>query len=410
MRSFPFYLLLPFVFGYHNLSAQCDFVTPPVVKKIEAAARTITFSNVTMNGQKTTYLAVEKGESVKIITWLESKKKKDYCPDCIVQIYWGIRGYTSVCAKSFHGYQFNKKKSTHKFQAPMEDGIYYITMGSTLDYSCKNNNYRPRCSPDNAFAVLKVGNPDPEKKVSLTKEERGTTSFLKTTLVKSGCFGDLDKIAWFLDGEKIAFDNQKEIPMSAFGNYKVEWSNCLGSISDSFAYNSTNEKPLKLTLGNESDLSEPAGTSNPLTLTQADKKIVQLSSVIGSSPSESNDLAELIENNDKFLLEHLIFDLGKADLKPEAKKELDKLAQIMKSKPSMRILLEGHTDRRGSAKKNQVLSERRVESAKKYLVTQNVKESNIEIKGWGHQKPFVVTIDIEEGKINRRVEVQILSR
>ncbi len=82
----------------------------------------------------------------------------------------------------------------------------------------------------------------------------------------------------------------------------------------------------------------------------------------------------------------------------------------MREKPSMKILLEGHTDFRGSARKNKVLSEERVESAKAYLVKQGVRKRNIETKGWGHEKPLVITKDVEEGKINRRVEISILSR
>lgn len=410
MKSRLFLLLLSFLLGYHHLYSQCDFVTPPAIKRVEASARTVTFSNVTMNGEETTYLEVEKGATVKITTWLESKKNRDYCPDCIVQIYWGIRGHTSVCAKSFHGYQFNMKKSTHKFEAPLEDGFYYITMGSTLDYSCKNNVYRPRCSPENAFAVLKVGNPNPDQKISLDRVTKGANQFLKTSLIKSGCFGELDKVEWFLEGEKLAFENQKEIPLTEFGNYKVVWSNCLASTSASFSHTSSSKEVVPLTLDQGSEPSESSFTLNPDTTSPTDKKIVQLTVVKEPEQSESNDLIDRIENNDKFVLEHLIFDLGKANLKPEAKRELDKLAQIMRSKPSMRILLEGHTDRRGSARKNQVLSEKRVESAKEYLVEQGISTNSIETKGWGHEKPLIVTVDVEKGKVNRRVEVEILAR
>ena len=81
----------------------------------------------------------------------------------------------------------------------------------------------------------------------------------------------------------------------------------------------------------------------------------------------------------------------------------------MKEKPSMKILLEGHTAI-GNARKNKVLSEKRVKSTKEYLVMQGVMKSNIETKGWGQQKPLINTRYIEKGKINRRVEIQILSR
>ncbi|MEQ8711437.1 MAG: OmpA family protein [Cyclobacteriaceae bacterium] len=412
MRIICFAVTLLLMCESHDLFGQCQYITPPAIKNTYNASREITFSGVTMNGKTTTYLAVEKGESVKITTNIESKKSGDYCPDCIVQIYWGITGHTSVCAKSYYGYQFDRISSTHRFKAPTKDGIYYITMGSTLDYSCKNNVFRPRCATEYAFAVLKVGNPDPEKKVTLSKVEKGSSEFLKTSLLKSGCFGELDKIEWFLDGEKLAYDNQEEIPLAQLGTYKVLWSNCLASVADSINHNSSNKKKTTYTLVPNS---KPTVAINPTEVKQAE--VFKLASA-GQMEAESIVLAEVenssledqIEKNDQFVLTHLIFDLGKSDIKPEAETELDRLAQIMKDKPTMRILLEGHTDQRGSAKRNLVLSEQRVKSAKAYLVRQGVERSNIETKGWGHQKPLIVTKDIEEGKINRRVEMRILSR
>lgn len=412
MRLTLFCSILFLVFGCQDLYGQCDFITPPAVKHAYNASREITFSNVTINGKATTYLAVEKGARVKITASIESKRSGDYCPDCIVQVYWGIRGHTSVCAKSYYGYRFDKKTSSHQFKAPLKDGIYYITMGSTLDYSCKNNVFRPRCSPEHAFAVLKVGNPDPEKKVTLSKVEKGSSEFLKTTLLKSGCFGELDKIEWFLDGEKLAYDNQEEIPLTQLGTYKVLWFNCLESVADSIINTSKKKKTITYTLVPDS---KPAVVINRVEIKKTE--VLKLEST-GQAEVESIVLAEvddpsldeLIENNDQFVLTHLIFDLGKSDIKLEAEEELDNLAAIMKDKPGMRILLEGHTDQRGSAKKNLVLSEQRVKSAKAYLVSQGVARSSIETKGWGHQRPLIFTKDIEEGKINRRVEIRILSR
>lgn len=437
MRVTLLSVIMFFIFGSHDLFGQCDFITPSAVKKVNYASREVTYSDVTMNGRTTTYLAVEKGATVKITTRLEAKRNGDYCPDCIVQVYWGIRGYTSVCANSFYGYQFKSKKSTHEFQAPMEDGIYYITMGGTLDYSCKNNKYRPTCSPDDAFAVLKVGNPDPEKKITVERENKGAGGFLKTTLIKQGCFGELDKIEWFLDDAKLAFDNRQEIPLTQFGTYKAIWSNCLTSVADSLNYTSNDDEAVTFTPKvistpredrdvktytlstaptprNDVDALEgrtfSLSTSSITSSETNDKEVISHTpKVVSGSPAET-DIAVLIENNDRFVMEHLIFDLSKSDIKSEAQKDLDKLVQIMQDQPSMRILLEGHTDARGSARKNQVLSEKRVKAAKAYLVEQGVARSNIETKGWGHQKPLVVTKDVEEGRINRRVEIRILSR
>lgn len=372
MRALFFFILISLL-NYQNIQSQCDYIIPPAVKKIKQADRLFIFSDVTINGQKSTYLEVKKGAKVKIKTKIESRQDGNYCPNCIVQLYWGIRDYSSTCAKSFHGYWLNKKKSTLKFNAPQKDGIYFITMGASLEYSCKNNLKRPECPAKFAFAILKVGNPDPEEKITLETEKKGNDTFLKTSLIKSGCFGKLDKVQWFLNNKKLAFDDQQEIKLSEFGTYKVTWSNCLHSASETFEF------------------------KNKIEDTTA-------------KPNENLDIETLVKTTDKFVLKNLIFDLGKSFLLPEAKKELDKLAKIMVSNPTMRILLEGHTDVRGNAKLNQKLSEKRVKSAKRYLISQGVAVKNIETKGWGDEKPLVLTKDIEKGKINRRVEVQILVR
>ena len=404
--------------------AQCnDMHIPPKIKRVEYATREFKFSDVTMNGKSTTYLAVKPGEQVKITTLVESRKKGDYCPDCIVQVYWGIHGYVSTCAKSFYGYNFNSKKSSLKFDAPKEAGIYYITFGSTLDYSCKNNEYRPRCGSEHAFAVLKVGNPDPTQQLSLTKINKGGRAYVKSEVIKAGCYGDLTQSEWSFNGTKLNYDNQSEIPLDKPGTYEVVWSNCHTSIAKKIVHDgkgvannvqTVTKKSNVLVLsagGGKKDpepeveeVEEPTTEGVSLTLVGAEEEPQ------GEQEPEKDELEEMMENSDKFVLKNLIFDLGKSNITPKAAQELDKMANILRSHPNMRILLEGHTDRRGSAKKNQKLSEERVESAKDYLVEKGINKKRIETQGWGHQKPLVITSDVEEGKINRRVEITILSR
>lgn len=94
-------------------------------------------------------------------------------------------------------------------------------MGGSLAYSCKNTIDRPRCDSNHAFAVLKVGNSDPERKIKVEKVKREGNIFLKNTVVKSGPFGYLNKIEWFFEGQKLAYDDQEEIPVTEFGTYRA---------------------------------------------------------------------------------------------------------------------------------------------------------------------------------------------
>ena len=417
MRHQFLYLTAMVVCVGTQLFAQCDYDVPPSVKKIQYAGREVTFSEVVMNGKQTTFLAVRPGESVLIRATSQSRKNGDYCPDCIVQIYWGVRGHASVCTKSFHGYQYNRKKSSLSFRAPQRAGIYYVTMGATLDYSCKNNNNRPWCEADKAFAILKVGNPDPAQEITLEKVQNNA---LRTTMVKPGCFGELNTVEWFLNGEPLSYKNQTVIPLAGYGTYRVRWSNCNTSIERSYNHNADGGEIVTNPPNNQ-------GTANAvIQLAGDDKKgdtpvqsstgeVAQITLVGNSGPTktveeEIEELEDLVDEKDKFVLQHLVFDLQRSTLRPEAKLELNQLADIMKERPNMTILLEGHTDVRGNPKSNLELSEDRVESVKKYLNRRGVNKRRIDTKGWGQQKPLIVTDDVEEGKINRRVEISILSR
>lgn len=84
-----------------------------------------------------------------------------------------------------------------------------------------------------------------------------------------------------------------------------------------------------------------------------------------------------------------LFDFDKAAVKPEGQQLLDeKIVAGMKAHPEVEVLLvTGHTDRIGSAKYNQKLSERRANAVKAYLVKQGVAAERIRTVGKGESEP-----------------------
>ena len=66
--------------------------------------------------------------------------------------------------------------------------------------------------------------------------------------------------------------------------------------------------------------------------------------------------------------------LDKADIRPDAALELDKLVKILKDNPSIRIELSSHTDSRSNDSYNLNLSQRRAQSAVDYIVSQGIAE------------------------------------
>ena len=121
--------------------------------------------------------------------------------------------------------------------------------------------------------------------------------------------------------------------------------------------------------------------------------------VLSKKPSE-----ELIS------LDNLILDLGKSEIKPESFEELDALADLMKANPEMIIQLEGHTDFRGGRSKNLKLSQERVKQVKNYLIHGGIMPDRILTKAFGGSNPLSWENSEEASRLNRRVEVRIISR
>lgn len=116
----------------------------------------------------------------------------------------------------------------------------------------------------------------------------------------------------------------------------------------------------------------------------------------------------LTPKGETIVLNNLIFARGKAGIDPKSYPELDEVAQMMKENSRIEIRLEGHTDNVGSAKANLKLSEERVESVKKYLVSQGVSRGRISTQAFGGTQPLRNEMTPEARAKNRRVEMRIL--
>lgn len=103
----------------------------------------------------------------------------------------------------------------------------------------------------------------------------------------------------------------------------------------------------------------------------------------------------------------VLFDFDKSQLRTEAESTLSKVLQVIHEYPECTILIEGHTDSKGSDVYNQTLSEKRAQSVKAWFLSSGINESKISTKGYGESKP-VASNDTDEGRQkNRRVEITI---
>lgn len=109
------------------------------------------------------------------------------------------------------------------------------------------------------------------------------------------------------------------------------------------------------------------------------------------------------------LLQNLLFSRTSAELSPISYTSLDQLVVVMQQYPNMYIELSGHTDNVGSAKQNIDLSQKRVEAVKKYLVDKGINPDRIKGVGYGSKYPVASNDGEQTRKLNRRVELRIIT-
>ncbi len=101
----------------------------------------------------------------------------------------------------------------------------------------------------------------------------------------------------------------------------------------------------------------------------------------------------------------VLFDFGKATLRPEAREKLAKVSGILLAYPTLRVQIEGNTDNVGSDAFNQTLSEKRAFGVRDYLVAQGVDGNKLTAIGYGKSRPIASNDTAEGRQQNRRVEL-----
>ena len=112
-------------------------------------------------------------------------------------------------------------------------------------------------------------------------------------------------------------------------------------------------------------------------------------------------------------LDNIIFNLGKWDILPAARPDLDYVVKLMQDNPTIKVEMSSHTDSRGSDQYNQELSQKRAQSSVDYLMSKGVSRARLIARGAGESELLNrcadgVTCEENEHTINRRTEFKVV--
>jgi outer membrane protein OmpA-like peptidoglycan-associated protein len=103
----------------------------------------------------------------------------------------------------------------------------------------------------------------------------------------------------------------------------------------------------------------------------------------------------------------VLFASGKSALLSSAQDKLAQVADALKDQQDHKITVEGYTDSRGSDESNQLLSQRRADSVRDFLVSHGVPGDQIGARGFGPSRPVASNKTAEGRADNRRVEIVV---
>lgn len=125
----------------------------------------------------------------------------------------------------------------------------------------------------------------------------------------------------------------------------------------------------------------------------------------GDNEFEENENQQVAEQSEAFVQnakDRVFFGFDKSNLSAEAVKVLKVQAEYLKANPEKQIVIEGHTDDRGTREYNLALGERRAVAVKNYLISRGVDADRIRVISYGKERPAMVGANEAAWSQNRR--------
>jgi len=130
---------------------------------------------------------------------------------------------------------------------------------------------------------------------------------------------------------------------------------------------------------------------------------VDLTSDSDTSSGASSDPMSDVDIGEPYV--KIYFDYDQDTLREDALSDLLKVSRLMKDNPKYTLLVEGHADERGTREYNLALSERRAKAVEDFLSASGVSSFNVEVVGYGEEKPVDNGSNESAWSQNRRAEL-----
>ena len=130
---------------------------------------------------------------------------------------------------------------------------------------------------------------------------------------------------------------------------------------------------------------------------------VDLTSDSGTSSEAASDSMSDVDIGEPYV--KIYFDYDQDTLREDALSDLLKVSRLMKDNPKYTLLVEGHADERGTREYNLALSERRAKAVEDFLSASGVSSFNVEVVGYGEEKPVDNGSNESAWSQNRRAEL-----
>lgn len=111
------------------------------------------------------------------------------------------------------------------------------------------------------------------------------------------------------------------------------------------------------------------------------------------------------QKGSRLTLRNVFFAFDQAELRPESEIELMEVVRLLQENPRLKVEIEGHTDSIGNPAYNQMLSQRRAEAVKNFLVSKGIHPERIRARGYGASRPIADNRSEAGRALNRRTEI-----